>query len=537
MEDQRHRVRRRAAPRATAAPGRPRRRRAPGSGGSLRLETLAAEKTAEPDRPRRSRSSCAPPASAPTGRRDATRADLVLDLETTGPGGKRLPDLSRMELQARDRPDGLAPPHVDFDVSVTLRDATPGRLRRAPHRPRPDRPRHQDPGRFTLPTLRRDPRLDPPPRAASRSATRRPRAALAVAWDDGHVSVFPLDYLRSWCPCAGCQGHDPVAHYLDLHGQDLTHLEGVGNYALGLTWADGHSTGIYSFRMMRGHLPLRRVRRREAMRQAWTRRVVIRSCAGGRPLRRAAPAALFAVMRSRRTVIGSVFKRTPWPFFAALPMERLWLRAREGTCASATRRRGSTSRPSTRSRASAWRRCAASPRCSSSAATPDRRSGGRFPPSTRSTSSTATARRSTSCTSRRPTPPTRGRPGATSKDKVLFATPRSFEDRAEVGATCVKDLKIDLPMVVDEIDNRTERAYTAWPDRLYVIDADGPHHLQERCPGPSASRSSRWPRRWRPWPGPRSSRARAGARWRRRRRACPPARGGRPRPRCPAAAS
>ena len=23
---------------------------------------------------------------------------------------------------------------------------------------------------------------------------------LTVAWDDGHVSVFPLDYLRSWCP-------------------------------------------------------------------------------------------------------------------------------------------------------------------------------------------------------------------------------------------------------------------------------------------------------------------------------------------------
>ncbi len=30
-------------------------------------------------------------------------------------------------------------------------------------------------------------------------------------------------------------------------------------------------------------------------------------------------------------MIGSFFKRTPWPFFAALPMERLWLRARQGT--------------------------------------------------------------------------------------------------------------------------------------------------------------------------------------------------------------
>jgi hypothetical protein len=69
------------------------------------------------------------------------------------------------------------------------------------------------------------------------------------------------------------------------------------------------------------------------------------------------------------------------------------------------------------------------------------------------------------------------------KDKVLFATPKSFEDRAEVGATCVKDLKIDLPMVVDEIDNRTERAYTAWPDRLYVIDGEGRITYKSR-PGP-----------------------------------------------------
>ena len=36
------------------------------------------------------------------------------------------------------------------------------------------------------------------------------------------------------------------------------------------------------------------------------------------------------------------------------------------------------------------------------------------------------------------------------KDKVLFATPQSFDDRAQIGATCVKDLKIDLPMPVIE---------------------------------------------------------------------------------------
>jgi DUF971 family protein len=78
---------------------------------------------------------------------------------------------------------------------------------------------------------------------------------VVVTWEDGHVSVLPLDYLRSWCPCAVCQGHGSQAKYLDRHGEELVHLDGVGNYALSLTWQDGHSTGIYPFRMLRQLCP------------------------------------------------------------------------------------------------------------------------------------------------------------------------------------------------------------------------------------------------------------------------------------------
>lgn len=78
---------------------------------------------------------------------------------------------------------------------------------------------------------------------------------LVLTWDDGHVSPFPFDYLRSWCPCATCQGHSPEAKYLDLTDQELVHIEGVGNYALALSWADGHNTGIYSFRLLRQLCP------------------------------------------------------------------------------------------------------------------------------------------------------------------------------------------------------------------------------------------------------------------------------------------
>ncbi len=76
-----------------------------------------------------------------------------------------------------------------------------------------------------------------------------------VTWDNGHVSVLPIDYLRSWCPCAVCQGHSAEPKYLDRHDEELVHLEAVGNYAVSFTWRDGHNTGIYSFRWLRELCP------------------------------------------------------------------------------------------------------------------------------------------------------------------------------------------------------------------------------------------------------------------------------------------
>jgi type I thyroxine 5'-deiodinase len=59
------------------------------------------------------------------------------------------------------------------------------------------------------------------------------------------------------------------------------------------------------------------------------------------------------------------------------------------------------------------------------------------------------------------------------KDDVLVATTKTDEERHDVAGVCLTKLGIELPAVVDEPDNRVERAYTGWPDRLYVIDKDG----------------------------------------------------------------
>jgi type I thyroxine 5'-deiodinase len=68
-------------------------------------------------------------------------------------------------------------------------------------------------------------------------------------------------------------------------------------------------------------------------------------------------------------------------------------------------------------------------------------------------------------------------------DNVLFANPKTDEERAFVAGACVRKLGIKFPAIIDGIDNRTEVAYTGWPDRLYLIDRDGKVVYKSK-PGP-----------------------------------------------------
>lgn len=56
---------------------------------------------------------------------------------------------------------------------------------------------------------------------------------------------------------------------------------------------------------------------------------------------------------------------------------------------------------------------------------------------------------------------------------MLYADPKSADERASVASACVRNLKIDIPALLDDERNSTERAYTGWPDRLYLIDEQG----------------------------------------------------------------
>ncbi len=69
------------------------------------------------------------------------------------------------------------------------------------------------------------------------------------------------------------------------------------------------------------------------------------------------------------------------------------------------------------------------------------------------------------------------------KDKVVFASPRNEDERGFVAGACVRKLGIEIPALLDEFGNSTETAYTAWPDRLYLIDRAGKVAYKSK-PGP-----------------------------------------------------
>ncbi len=69
------------------------------------------------------------------------------------------------------------------------------------------------------------------------------------------------------------------------------------------------------------------------------------------------------------------------------------------------------------------------------------------------------------------------------RQNVVFASPRSAEERTSVADSCVRKLHIEIPALIDNFQNTTETAYTGWPDRLYVIDRDGRVAYKSR-PGP-----------------------------------------------------
>ena len=83
------------------------------------------------------------------------------------------------------------------------------------------------------------------------------KQTLIVRWSDDHESFYTLRYLRGFCPCAQCQGHDIGDwNFIDSPTNiGIDSMEPVGNYALSIQFNDSHNTGIYSWEILRELCP------------------------------------------------------------------------------------------------------------------------------------------------------------------------------------------------------------------------------------------------------------------------------------------
>lgn len=56
----------------------------------------------------------------------------------------------------------------------------------------------------------------------------------------------------------------------------------------------------------------------------------------------------------------------------------------------------------------------------------------------------------------------------------ILEDPVNLAERKAVASVCLTKLDLQgIPALVDKIDDEVNRAYSAWPDRLYLVGTDG----------------------------------------------------------------
>jgi ATP-binding protein involved in chromosome partitioning len=77
-----------------------------------------------------------------------------------------------------------------------------------------------------------------------------------VNWPDGTDSAIPNKEVRASCQCAACREEytgeqllDPTTIPETIEAKEISSL---GNYAVAISWSDGHTSGIFSWDHLRG---------------------------------------------------------------------------------------------------------------------------------------------------------------------------------------------------------------------------------------------------------------------------------------------
>ena len=70
---------------------------------------------------------------------------------------------------------------------------------------------------------------------------------LELQYADGQRFTLPAEFLRVHSPSAEVQGHGRPVLQTGKQNVAVTGVEAAGNYALKLTFDDGHDSGLYSW--------------------------------------------------------------------------------------------------------------------------------------------------------------------------------------------------------------------------------------------------------------------------------------------------
>ena len=56
---------------------------------------------------------------------------------------------------------------------------------------------------------------------------------------------------------------------------------------------------------------------------------------------------------------------------------------------------------------------------------------------------------------------------------IAVKDPRSYRERLSVAAKACSVLQTKLPCLIDGLNNAVNKAYSAWPDRIFIVDVAG----------------------------------------------------------------
>lgn len=59
------------------------------------------------------------------------------------------------------------------------------------------------------------------------------------------------------------------------------------------------------------------------------------------------------------------------------------------------------------------------------------------------------------------------------EEDVVFRQPTTFAERQALATVLVDRLKYRLPLAIDGMENAADKAYAAWPERIYVVGRGG----------------------------------------------------------------